>query len=142
MDLVNWRLLAQKLKNNRSLMIRNDSGLAKALGVAQQSVSKWQNSPVGSENPDLPFRAKIRMLELGGYERIKAFLLMGQSQDKINKIEQKNRQIEVAWLESLPEDEPLPNESELFLCDFSVVEDLLEAVKPADGSESKLKLKK
>jgi len=138
MDLVNWRLLAERLKSNRQLMIRNDSGLAKAIGVAQQLISQWQNSAPGKESPDLPIRAKIRMLEIGGYERVKNFLLIGMPQEKINKIEQKNRQVEAAWLESLPKDMPLPSEKEIFLCPYSAVEDLIEL---AQSKNAKTKLK-
>lgn len=130
MELVNWQLLAQRLKSNRQLMIRNDTGLAKAIGVSQQLMSQWQkgvgNSQASNEIADLPFRAKIRMLELGGYERVKAFLLLGQKKEKIEKMEAKNRQVDLAWKESLPIEEAMPTEKELFLCEYSAVEDLIE----------------
>ena len=146
MDLVNWYLLADRLKGNP--LIRNDAGLAKAVGVSQQLMSEWQKGSStshankgGQEVADLPLRAKIRLLELGSYPRVKAFLLLGQPQSKVEKMEARNREIEKKWKEGLPEAKPLPTEAELFVCEYSAVQDLLEAVSPSDGSRSKLKVR-
>ncbi len=104
---IDWEKIAEALKSQPN--VKNDSGLAKILGVSTSMIADWRMG-----RRELSWRARVRMLDIGGYIKVRDTLLGFFSEEQRKKIEEKNREVERAWVElNKQKILPWPKESEI-----------------------------
>ncbi len=105
---VDWEKIAEIIKSQPN--VKNDAGLAKILGISPSMIVDWRQG-----KRELTLRARVRMLDIGGYIKVRDTLLSFFSEDQRKKIEKKNQEVEDAWVDmNNAKSLPWPKDSEIF----------------------------